>query len=201
MSDLKKAAQQFVADYENGDLGDLKHYARALRAALAQQQEQSDINWLKARPHVEDFIDHLGYDMTITNERVRFDAREKVDVLAQQEPRNQCGETCERAKLCAVCARGLEQEPEQEQEPVAWMRNDGLKAMPADEKTAWAEADLCHLISDYTIPLYTHPPRREWQGLTEEEIVMEYVKWDATPGASMADFARAVEQALKERNT
>jgi hypothetical protein len=31
--------------------------------------------------------------------------------LAQQEPRNQCGETCERAKLCAVCARGLEHEP------------------------------------------------------------------------------------------
>jgi hypothetical protein len=31
--------------------------------------------------------------------------------LAQEEPRNQCGETCERAKLCAVCARGLEQEP------------------------------------------------------------------------------------------
>jgi hypothetical protein len=28
--------------------------------------------------------------------------------LEQPEPRNQCGETCERAKLCAVCARGLE---------------------------------------------------------------------------------------------
>ena len=27
--------------------------------------------------------------------------------LAQPEPRNQCGETCERAKLCAVCARGI----------------------------------------------------------------------------------------------
>ncbi len=38
MSDLKKAAQQFVADYENGDLGDLKHYARSLRSALAQQE-------------------------------------------------------------------------------------------------------------------------------------------------------------------
>jgi hypothetical protein len=57
---------------------------------------------------------------------------------------------------------------QQEQKPVAWMRNDGLKAMPADEKTAWAEADLYHLISDYTIPLYTHPPRRE----TEQEQAM-----------------------------
>ncbi len=27
--------------------------------------------------------------------------------LAEPEPRNQCGETCERAKLCAVCARGI----------------------------------------------------------------------------------------------
>ena len=27
--------------------------------------------------------------------------------LAEPEPRNQCGETCERAKLCAVCAGGL----------------------------------------------------------------------------------------------
>ena len=27
--------------------------------------------------------------------------------LAQPEKTNQCAETCERAKLCAVCARGL----------------------------------------------------------------------------------------------
>lgn len=37
MNTLRDAAQQFVSDYENGDLGDLKHYARALRAVLAQQ--------------------------------------------------------------------------------------------------------------------------------------------------------------------
>jgi hypothetical protein len=36
MTTLREAAQQFVTDYENGDLGDLKHYARALRAALEQ---------------------------------------------------------------------------------------------------------------------------------------------------------------------
>ena len=38
MTTLRQAAQQFVSDYENGDLGDLKHYARAIRAALAQQE-------------------------------------------------------------------------------------------------------------------------------------------------------------------
>jgi len=52
--------------------------------------------------------------------------------LAQPEPRNQCGETCERAKLCAVCARGLD-----EQEPVAKMHvvfednNGALRRTPA----------------------------------------------------------------------
>ena len=32
--------------------------------------------------------------------------------LEEPEPRNQCGETCERAKLCAICAQGIA-EPEQ----------------------------------------------------------------------------------------
>jgi len=31
---LRVAGQTFVQDYENGDMGDLKHYARAMRAAL-----------------------------------------------------------------------------------------------------------------------------------------------------------------------
>ncbi len=43
---------------------------------------------------------------------------------------------------------------------------------------------------------YTAPPRREWQGLTEEEISHIYVE--------AKDFgfevARAVETALKEKN-
>jgi hypothetical protein len=39
---LRTAAQQFVSDYENGDLGDLKHYARALRAALALKEKNHE---------------------------------------------------------------------------------------------------------------------------------------------------------------
>ena len=41
--------------------------------------------------------------------------------LAEPEPRNQCAETCERAKLCAVCARGL---AEPAQEPVTQAMRD-----------------------------------------------------------------------------
>jgi hypothetical protein len=55
MSSLKQAAQQFVSDYENGDLGDLKHYARALRAALA-QQEQEPVAWMVTTTDERHFI-------------------------------------------------------------------------------------------------------------------------------------------------
>jgi hypothetical protein len=50
------------------------------------QQDQSDINWLKARPCIEQFIAGVGYDMTLTHENVFFKSREKVDVLTQPEP-------------------------------------------------------------------------------------------------------------------
>ena len=47
--------------------------------------------------------------------------------------------------------------------------------------------------------LYTTPPRREWQGLTEEEIEKVCVPL----GAAMLSFpevARAIEAKLKEKN-
>ncbi len=42
---------------------------------------------------------------------------------------------------------------------------------------------------------YTHPPRREWRGLTEEEIVAIFLLAPTQPA-----FARAIEAALKEKN-
>ena len=58
--------------------------------------------------------------------------------LAQPEPRNQCGETCERAKLCAVCARGLEeQEPAtraQRMRDAGYTRRPTLREMTEQEK-------------------------------------------------------------------
>ena len=48
MNDLRTAAQEFVTDYENGDLGDLKHYARALRAALEVDDAAAELRRLHA---------------------------------------------------------------------------------------------------------------------------------------------------------
>jgi hypothetical protein len=118
--------------------------------------------------------------------------------LAQEEPRNQCGETCERAKLCAVCARGLEQE----QEPVAWMDEFGNAFPLGAVKGAGSWRDDHQ--RNWT-PLYTHPPRREWVLLTEEglaelarqeELLLICDDFDA-----LKEIARAIEQACKERNT
>jgi hypothetical protein len=94
--------------------------------------------------------------------------------LAQPEPRNQCGETCERAKLCAVCARGL----------------DGATQTPCDI----APQD------DSELPLYTHPPRREWHPLTDKEIRRMGIETPGQQGGWNLAFARAIEQALKEKN-
>jgi len=54
-------------------------------------------------------------------------------------------------------------------------------------------------------PLYTAPPKREWQGLTDEEIDdLSYLsqKIDASNAAwfDRWGFARAIEAKLKERN-
>jgi hypothetical protein len=48
------------------------------------------------------------------------------------------------------------------------------------------------------MPLYTHPPRREWQGLRNKEIVQ--IVTDNLTGGDWVDVARAIEAALKEKN-
>lgn len=85
---------------------------------------------------------------------------------------------------------------------------DALRAalkQPEQEPVAWrcsvcgGTSSLC-LHGQKDTPLFTHPPRREWKTISDDEIAALYVNWDATPGVSMADFARSVETKLKEKN-
>jgi hypothetical protein len=71
------------------------------------------------------------------------------------------------------------------------------KCMPEQEPVAWMEDSIEFYAKDHptnscTIPLYTAPPKREWVGLTDEEIV--------ACGWCDLRFARAIEAKLKERN-
>jgi hypothetical protein len=91
---------------------------------------------------------------------------------------------------------------QQEQEPVAW-RYKGMMSMP------WSLSDDGYYVSrkrdkGYTVePLFTHPPRREWQSLSEEEIDAVLFPYcdNKYEWIDYREVACAVEQACKERNT
>ena len=74
-----------------------------------------------------------------------------------------------------------------EQEPVAWVYKGNFHPFdPSD----WAKGETA-------TPLYTAPPKREWVGLTESEIV-ELAGGGITRDERM--IARAIEAKLKEKN-
>ena len=88
---------------------------------------------------------------------------------------------------------------EQEQEPVAWM-------LPGSNAIIMAATKVYRgaLAKYYTQPLYTTPPRREWRGLTMQEInalpEIGGVMWRMGTAPAVLRAIRAVEQALKEKN-
>jgi hypothetical protein len=54
-------------------------------------------------------------------------------------------------------------------------------------------------------PLYTAPPKREWVGLTDEEIqdlsyLSQKIDESNAPWFDRLEFARAIEEKLKEKN-
>jgi len=83
---------------------------------------------------------------------------------------------------------------EPEQEPVAWMvyTQDGKSVCVTDNPADFTDEHRA-------LPLYTHPPRREWRGLSEEEILPLYSMLPSSH-AEMLEFARAIEAALRSKN-
>jgi len=80
-------------------------------------------------------------------------------------------------------------------EPVAWIDEHG------NIDRGWDAA----LQPNGWQPLYTHPPRREWVGLTDEGMRQAAQAMDAEPLADgwkeLVKFARAIDAKLKETNT
>ncbi|MFN7537533.1 MAG: hypothetical protein ACK5QN_07585 [Burkholderiales bacterium] len=142
--------------------------------------------------------------------------------LAQPDPRNQCGETCERAKLCAVCLAEMGSQPaspqtKPEQEPVAYVLRTLSGKSISDEiaPTGWStfESKIEKLRADpwvqngiaEIVPLYTSPQQREWKGLTEKEmkkladthLVHQPESYEMS---GVFDLIRAVSEKLEEKN-
>jgi len=84
-------------------------------------------------------------------------------------------------------------EQAEKQEPVGYWNG---------KETAWFEHETDRPVGDCTIPLYASPSKREWVGLTDEEIKEIIGPWGPTPikGYTRKLFD-AIEAKLKEKNT
>jgi hypothetical protein len=67
-----------------------------------------------------------------------------------------------------------------------------IKAQPEPEPVAWMHDQKV----GFNVPLYTAPPQREWQGLTDEEA-----QWIYDNGRTPSGMMEMVEAKLKEKNT
>jgi hypothetical protein len=81
-----------------------------------------------------------------------------------------------------------------EQEPVAWMTDDGFYELEPDGVDA--------------VPLYTAPPKREWAGLVEQDVhdafqftdLVKQLSWERERPEWCENFAAYIEARLKEKN-
>lgn len=87
------------------------------------------------------------------------------------------------------------------QEPVAWFMEGTFE----DGTPSFTQ--VCETDPEFYVPLYTAPPQREWQGLTEEErrSIREWQKIQEELGPVWAPMMlylyEAIETKLKEKNT
>lgn len=90
---------------------------------------------------------------------------------------------------------------EQEAEPVAWkvIRSDGGDVFLTGEREI-AEATAHNYWTK--VPLYTAPPRREWQSLTDEEVKRTVFMWSMLNSQDkLAELVRLAERFVREKNT
>ena len=89
--------------------------------------------------------------------------------------------------------------PADDGQPVAWMMVNKVIGPPS---LHWKPQEDWHITWECK-PLYTAPPKREWVGLTDEEIVAATNAVHGFGAIKQKDmnFAKAIEAKLKEKNT
>ena len=164
---------------EAQNLLDNKQAITSLRQAIEQAEEKNCKNCVIDKPCIA-----KGKDMQICGAFVSKHAKELKQIALDKKAEN-------------ARELGLDYEPVQaeKQEPVAWMYEvNGAHTIldlfePPDD--AYDEGTL--------YPLYTTPqPMREWVSLTLDEIWEICKKHDPL---QITAYARAIEKALKEKNT
>jgi hypothetical protein len=231
MSTLREAAQQALEALENSSpdnarpecvfLDKHQEAIAALRAALAQEepvasqntQEKCRIETVPAKggllsihpPRRETEQEPVAWGLFAETDG-EWQLQYPVFVGGEFGKRNAEAEAAACNSLYPIDVRPLYTYPprreteQQEQEPVTDLRC-----------AFWLDPECADAGACQSLKFKANPPRREWQSLTEEEIgdVFQAAR-NAKLGAandnsrhrlSVVEIARAVEQALKERNT
>jgi hypothetical protein len=132
--------------------------------------------------------------MTIT--LTREEAQQVLDALeynqANWQGKDKAIKTF-RARL-SQCERCGEKNPAEihtctPKEPVAWL----IEFENGEQELHFVE----QAVGETQIPLYTAPPQREWQGLTEEEKLIVNQMWNMV---GVDGSIKAIETRLKEKN-
>jgi len=127
-------------------------------------------------------------------------------VLSDEQPYIDKSKAAQKILRAAIAEASMQRltdvQQEMEPEPVAWMydwtTSDGEFIKNWTTSEAETLRDTEPTIISNVRPLYTHPPRREWVGLTDEEIED---CWDGYLSDYQLEMIRAIEAKLKEKNS
>jgi len=167
-----------------------------VRNAALEQPEQEPVAWIHRKHYLLGHAENMppadkalaqGWEPLYTHPPRREQPEQPEQPEQEVKGCDHCNHPLYAAIKCHACGRVTEQE----QEPVAWcdIEEDGT----IHGLRYWSEPGRREHA------LYTHPPRREWRSLSEEEIESLWRKWVGTQRPNYS-FTRAVEAALKERN-
>ena len=198
MTTLREAAQMALDaldskhDMTKAEWRVLQYHAfTALRAALAQPEtpyltgarlfrEGKGVSFIPTAVRTDADIGEAlqGWEDAKTSEEI---------AQPEQEPPCKTGSQCVGGK-CERCAV---------QEPWGYISHRSWKMPVFVEAGDLEVSGLPFNNPDYT-PVYKAPPQREWQGLTDEDI--EDACWTEVD-QRLCSFARAIEAALRSKNT
>ena len=180
-----------LADYE----GPMEHAITALKAALEQPEQEKRLwlwkNFVDGKPEYWAFDNAFPTHLDCGDPQTLGEPCGYAFFKPSRQGRSDISdeEMLMRIKKAALAESANSTKPVVESEPVAWLYRDHNGQLRLNEIQPRPY---------FAFPVYTHPPRREWRGLTEEEI--DAVWEDAQVFNTHYDIARAIEQALKEKN-
>ena len=122
---------------------------------------------------------------------LREAAQQALDALEPIRPGNMTPMAEQNWNKAIEALRAALAQPEPE--PVAWFMEGTFE----DGTPSFTQ--VCETDPEFYVPLYTAPPQRKWQSLTDVEITGQL--FDDKTWFDRVAFARAIEAKLREKNT